>query len=496
MTKQLNFIWIWSTITLLTSTVAVSEEQDTSVGPKKPEGVSAQSENATLLTLKQCVRKALQNSAKLKAERARLTVFEEQQEQLWWLPFSNFNLTAGFTVVQDNCARLSEDGAVTACEGNDNIGSVNDWKDKKWGPSFHASFNGAIPIPSSRKLWHGKRALEGARGAKEAMYKTFEHQIVFDVHRAYHALIGAREMHYTLIEGRKHLKKAIEKVEENLENQEGTDTQIDLVKLKVFDAKLDAMEQQVLQIEKTALAGLNFLVGTDNNRRIDIADTPQEPIDIKLKPLDDYKKTAVESRPEFEALRKGIKALENKLKIYKSDFAPDFALTFSFRKGYTPGVEMDYNNGSTPFIFSNSYNYGSIVPGLFLVGKMPLNFGVKVHKVREAKAEIQALASDEKYAMEGILLEVETSYIEAESLQEAVKALDKSKRLAKGWLNAAVQNQTVGVGSSNDLKDALKEFFGIVAEYHLRISELNTAVAKLEKAVGKTVLLPQSETSE
>ena len=470
---------------------AVPMAENAPVGPEKPDTADTPSENVHLLTLKQCLEKALRNSDKLKAERARLKVFEEQQEQLWWMPFSNLALTGKFSVVPDKCADLT-DGMVQPCNESGSIPSDSDFKDMTWGPTFHAAFSGAIPIPSSGKLWQGKRALDSAHAAKVAQLETFEHQIAYDVQRAYHAIIGAREMMYTLEEGRKHLQKALRKIEENLAAQTGSDTEIDAVKLKVFDAKLDAMAQQVIQIEKTALAALNFLVGSRDGRPVDLPDIPQEPVDAELKPLEKYKADAVEHRPEFEALRKGIEALEQKVKFRKSEMAPDFAFAFSFRVGYTPGVEVRGSDG-TPFVFQNSYNYGSIFPGMALVGRFPLDFGVSIHKIREAKAELQAMIADKQYAMEGILLEVETAYIEAETLREAVKALGKSKRLAKGWLNAAAQNQAVGVGSSNDLKDALKEYFGIMAEYHQRISELNISVAKLDKAVGKAVSLPGSE---
>ena len=201
-------------------------------------------------------------------------------------------------------------------------------------------------------------------------------------------------------------------------------------------------------------------------------------MEVDLLELDTYKENAVKHRPEFEALRHGVAALAEKIKFRKSELAPDFAFAFSFRAGYTPGVEVRGND-----------DYGSIVPGMALVARWPLDFGVKVHQIREAKAELQAMIADKKYAMEGILLEVETAYIEAETLDKTIAALGKSKRLAKGWLNAAAQNQAVGVGSSNDIKDALKEFFGIMAEYHQKISEFNIAVAKLDKAVGKAVSL-------
>lgn len=465
----------------------VRSEESSPVGPPAAASEKTVGPTFSTLTLKECLKRALANSEKLKAERHRLTMFEEQQDQLFWLPFSNFSISGAFSVVPDNCAEL-QNGLVYKCGSDpaDNgiISSSSDWRDKEWGPSFHAALRGVIPIPTSGKLWQGKHALDSAHAAKEAMIATFEQQIKFDVHRAYYALLGAREMQYTLTEGRKHLQRAMRKVEDNLANQTGSDTEIDLVKLKVFDAKLDAMAQQVIQIEQTALAGLNFLVGAKDGSRSDIADTPQEPLGIELKPLDDYKKKAVEHRPEFEALRNGIRALENKIKFQKSEFAPEFGFAFSFRKGYTPGVEIDGNGGDIPFIYNDAYNYGSIFPGMALVASLPLDFGVTIHKIREAKAELSAMLADKKYAMEGILLEVETTFIEVTTLHNAIEALAKSKRYAKGWLNAAAQNQAVGVGSANDLKDALKEYFGIMAEYHQKVSEYNIAVAKLDKAVG------------
>lgn len=464
------------------------------VGPPVDDDIKAAAEQTSgpvLLTLKECLARALADSDKLKAERYRLEVFEERQSQLWWQPFSNFSLEGKFTVVPDKCVDLTG-GLVQGCGSSDDIPADDDFRDMTWGPSLHASLKGLVPIPTSGKLWQGKRALENAHSAEEAKLETFEHQISYDVQRAYHAILGAREMMYTLSKGRKHLKTAMKKVEENLANQTGSDTQIDLIKLKVFDAKLDAMEQQIIQIEQSALSGLRFLVGEVKGRPIDVPDIPQEPMGIELMPLDDYKKTAVEHRPEFEALRHAVKALEEKVKFQKSSLAPDLGFGFSFRFGYTPGVKVKKDSSSdsgTPFIFDNDYNYGSIFPGMGLVAKFPLDFGVSIHKIKEAKAELRALTADKKYAMEGILLEVETAYIEATSLGEAIAALKKSKRLARGWLNAAAQNQAVGVGSAGDLKDALKEYFAIMAEYHQKVSEYNIAFAKLDKAVGAPLSL-------
>jgi outer membrane protein TolC len=479
-------------LVLVAAVSAVRAEEAPPAGPPKAEtddDAAKDSSGVTLLSLNDCLKRALASSDKLKAEKERVTVLEEQQKAAWWQPFSNFAITGKFTVLptEGKCVDVSA-GEIRACDGP-TVASDSAWKGS-WGPSMHAGLSGILPIPTSGKFWQGNRALDGARAAKQAMLLTFEQQIAFDVQRAYHAILGSREMKYTLTEGRKHLKKAMKKVEENLANQAGSDTEIDLVKLKVFDAKLDAMEQDVLQIERTALAGLRFLVGSDDKRPVDLADTPQAPIEAAVQSLDDYKKAAVDHRPEFEAFRLGIRAMENKIKYKKSALVPEAGFWFSYRFGYTPGVEVRSGNeghDTTPFVLQDEYNYGGPIPGMALVARIPLDYGITIHEIREAEAELQALVADKKYAMQGILLEVENVYIKVTTLHEAVIALDKSKRLARGWLNAAAQNQAVGVGSSNDVKDALKEYFGIMADYHQKVSEYNIALAELDKAVGAEI---------
>ena len=480
----------------------VENTEAESSGPPATAAPETPPPQKNILTLDQCLKRALARSKQIEAEKHRLDILSEQQDQLWWLPFSDLQLEGGVGFLPDKCADITG-GRIQGCNGDD-VQSDYDFKGQTWGPSFHIKFGGNIPLPTSNRFFKAKEALEEAYKAKEAMLPTIKHRIAFDVHRAFHGVVGAREMLYTIAQGRKHLSKARAKVEENLEKQVGDDTQIDLLKLKVFESRLDAMEQQVIQIEKTALAALNFLVGAEADAPIDIPNDPQDIVQRDLLDLDTYKKTAVEKRPEFDALRHGIKALKAKITTTKGAFIPEAAFFFNFRAGYTPGVEVREqkvddndnpetdangdpvydNDASTPFLWRNSYNYGSIIPSFGLVVRVPLDIGVNVHKLRESKAELKALLADKTYAMEGVMLEVETTYVEVTSLLETITALNKSKKLAKGWINAAAQNHAIGLGSTKELKDALKEYFTIMGELHQRIGEYNIAIAKLDKVTG------------
>lgn len=447
------------------------------------------------LTLDECVAHAIKNSDQLAAERHRMVALTAQKKSLLWEPFSHFYLQGKFTMVPDKCVQLDYDG-MTNCDGTLPVTGDENYSNTNWGPSFHIKLAGAIPIPTSKKMSAGKTALEEGIKAKEAMIPSFQHEIRYNVHRAFHAITGAREMLYTLSEGRKHIIKAREKIEENLKNEEGSETEIDLVKIKVFEAQLDAMEQEAILIEQQGLAALNFLVNLDGKRRVDIPETPQKIVDGDLKTLKDYKQAAIDNRPELRALRHAVNAYEAKVKIQRSNFVPDLAFVISLRGGYTPGVRIQQNTNpdrttapqyeetNAPFVYENSYNYGSFVPGMALVMSYPLDFGKNSNNLKQVKAELTALVLDKKWAINGIMLEVETAYIDVTSTKASIDALQRSKRLARGWMLAAVQNNATGIGKSKEVKDALKEYFGIMAQIHQKIATYNIAIAKLDQATG------------
>ena len=462
-----------------------------------PPPVASAPKGTVVLGLDELVKRAIRNSDQIAGERDRLEALNFQKKALLWEPFSQFYLQGRFTMVTEKCAAI-DNGRIVNCSG-DSIQSDEDYSSGNLGPSFHFKFQGGLPIPTSNKMSSGKTALEEGIKAKAAMIPSLQDEIRYNVHRAFYAISGAREMLYTLSEGRKHIVKAREKIEENLEKQEGTETEIDLVRIKVFEAQLDAMEQEAVLIEKQGLAALNFLVKVPGGKRVDIPPDPQQIVDATLKGLEDLQQQALEHRPELEALRHAVSAYEAKVAFQRTEFIPDLAFVISLRKAYTPNVKFKRNVGTqanpiyedadgVPYIFENSYNYGSMIPVMGLVMTYPLDLGQDINKLNQAKAELTALVHDQHRAIEGILLEVETTYIEVTTTLEAISALQRSKRLARGWMLAAIQNQATGIGEAKDVKDALKEYFGIMAQIHQKIAAYNIGIAKLEKVTGTVSL--------
>ncbi len=486
--RRFSTLAVAASILALVPRPAPGDEDEPGEGPPAPgqgetdAASKARTEKKPLrLSLEELTRRALSNSHSLAAERHRLAAMEAKVEQAFWAPFSKFTLGGAFTMVPDKCfdtIALEEDGVLRDCEGGA-VEAEENWMKKDWGPSFHLEIKGGVPIYTFGKISSAKKALEHARDAKQANLPALRNRIRADVARAYHAIIGAREMLYTIGEGRKHLVKARKRLERALENQEGNETQIDLIKLRVFESEIDHLESRTRKIEQTALAALRFLAGGPDADRIDVPDVPQQRVESDLGPLEEYLDRALHNRPELKAIKRAVKALESKVDLRRAQFWPDLAIVLSLRYGYTPG-RTDVRN----WVLEDNYNYGNWIPGVALSLKYDLDWGLDIYQLDEAKADLSALVAERQEALDAVLLEVRTTYLEVASSRDSIEDLEKSKRLVKGWIAAVTQGHAAGLNSSKDVKDALKEYFKVMAEMHQSIGEYNAGLAELDRATG------------
>ncbi|MDD5310070.1 MAG: TolC family protein, partial [Deltaproteobacteria bacterium] len=223
---------------------------------------------------------------------------------------------------------------------------------------------------------------------------------------------------------------------------------------------------------------LRFLVGGVDRDRVDILDVPQERAKAELRPLEEYKKSALHNRPELKALEHAVKAMEAKVEMRESGFFPDLALAGEFRYGWTPG-RPDIDN----WTLKDDYNYGPSW-GAGLVLSYDLDFGLDIYKLDQAKAELAALSTDQQAALDGIMLEVEKTFLATAAARDGLAALEKSRRSLKGWIAAVIQGHAAGLNSAKDVRDALKEYFAIMGSIYKMTHDYNVGLAELRKVTG------------
>src|SRR5690606_674029 len=127
----------------------------------------------------------------------------------------------------------------------------------------------------------------------------------FDVRQAYLGLQLARDALYLLREARQEIEKAIARLEEQVEQDEGDP--IDLLKLQTYAAELYARMAEAERYERITKAGLRFYTGVNNLR---FADQPLEKVPHRLGGLGRYLAAARVYRPELLKARAGIAARE------------------------------------------------------------------------------------------------------------------------------------------------------------------------------------------
>ena len=82
------------------------------------------------------------------------------------------------------------------------------------------------------------------------------------------------------------------------------------------------------------------------------------------------------------------------------------------------------------------------------------------------------------------MLEVEKVYHHGVSVRDSLVAMEKSRKLVKGWIGAVAQNHATGLASAKDVKDALAEYFKVMAAIHKLTHDYNVGMAQIDNVTG------------
>jgi len=431
---------------------------------------------ARKLDLPALLARAREAAPDVDAARARVTAAEAQLDQAIWAPYSQFSTKTFVTVVPEKHIVTDSRGAVLLESGGhqaDNMGLGGG----EIGPLIKFELEGGIPIYTFGKISGARHAAEEGVSARKADVERIERELELNVRQAYWGVKLSREILYTIGEGRGHLDKALRLVQEKLDKEEDGFTEVDLLKLKLFAAEVDRRELDGRLGEAKALSAIRFLSGGEESERLDVDDAPLDVVKDKLQTLDWYRYQASLSRPEIRGLRALRNALKAKVEMREAGFYPDFLLAGELGVTWAPLVDDIHN----PFLYDP---YNSKYWGAGLLIKLDLDFGMDQARLNEARAELAAMSADEKRAVNGLLLEVEQAYLDAQKAEKELAVSMEGRKLAKGWLAAVMQGLAAGVNSTSDLTDALIEYFSISLAMHKAIYDYNTSMAKLLRATG------------
>lgn len=416
------------------------------------------------LSLKRCLELAERNFPKIQEARARLAQKRAQLDQAHYAPYSEFTATGGFSLAP----RVSG----TAVYSPDSDVPLK----SEMGFAWQIGAEGLIPLWTFGKITNLWDAAEAQVKVGEHEVQKEKNQVKLDVRKAYYGVKLARDAAALVRDALKQIDKYIPSLEEKVEN--GDADEVDLLKLRMNRADLEARASEARKQEAIALAGLRFLTGTPD---VTVPDVPLTRVSHQLGPLARYLAAARLYRPEVNMARAGVLAREAQLRLEQARYFPDIGLGLSARYSSAPYVTDQTN----PFV-KDTANYTSYGAGL--VVRYKLDILPQTTRVEQARATLEEIRATERFALGGVGWEVEQAFREAEDAQRRLDAYSRATTYAKQWLVKVQQGIEVGVYEDKDIIEpakeyALKRFSQMTATF-----DYNMAIAKLAQVTGWDVL--------
>lgn len=374
--------------------------------------------------------------------------------------------TPDITCQNDDCTRTDPDNGLTGFSG----------------------IAGSARVEAIQPLYGFGRSGPILRAARAAAQATgfLENAVVGDLAveaaRAYHGLKLARELAWMLEGGLEDIDKALTTIDELIEEGDGEATLQDRLRVATLQAEIQARLSEAKQAEAIALAGVRALSGKDS---VDIDETPLEPVELTLTPVDDYVARAGTERPEIQAARAGAEAAHAKRQFESAGHLPVLYLFADYQLSGASGID------DPPSLFAQDpYNRHVFQAGVTLRWKLD----VITQRARVAQARAQAHQADALVALarDATGFDVRKTHAEATQARARMEAAQKGEKTARSWVASVLQATAIGTIESKEVADALIAHFTLRARYMTSVYEWNVATVRLRRAVGSLGAGPEA----
>lgn len=406
------------------------------------------------------------NHPNIAMARAKLLQVRAQLDEARFAPFSQFRFTGGValapTVRGNNVFSPNTDVSLTS----------------SLGVAWRAGVDGVIPLWTFGKITNLYDAASANVRVNEASVEKERDAVRIEVRRAYFGLQLARDSQLLLRDARSDINKAVKKLEEQVEADEGDP--IDLLKLQTYASEIEVREAEADRYVRVALSGLRFYTGVET---LDIPDAPLRGPKHRLGHVSRYLTAARLHRPEVAMVRAGIDARRAQIGIARAQLFPDIGIGLSAGVSAAPEIADQIN----PFTNDpgNYFHYGAA-----LVFQWKLDVLPQAARIRFAEAQLEEVRAQERFALGGIGAEVEVAYAEVVDWQRRVDAYARSVKYAKRWLVMVQQGIDVGTSAEKDLLEPAKAYALNRFNQLNATMELDMAMSRLAKATGWDSIAP------
>jgi len=410
------------------------------------------------LSLQDCLELALQNNAKLPIRDYAISAAEQRIREA----------KAGFWPVidySDKMAPAPKDALHAAKSFFE--GDLTFWNSTHIGLGFPVYAFGQLETAQNL-------ARKGVEVAKQEKVRD-ETTIHFEVQQLYHGILFSREIQSIM-------QDAVNKLENQLKKEEETKkhSPYDILKLKVFKADLEKRILEIKEKETEARLALKIQMGLPEGSTFELADSHLEPAQKTLKPLTEYLNTSESDRAESQLVDLGVSLKKLEYDMEKKKRLPRVGFGGFFEVARTTS---DIRNLRLTDDFNDPFNFMRAGAGIEVKGV--LDFHGSSAKVKRLESEYQKAVLERNLAKQGMQLEVETAYHDANRLQEAMILSEEKQKMARQMMFLSKANLDIGVGEEKDYTDALQLVLLTRGEYLKSVFDYNMALAKLDQKAGR-----------
>jgi outer membrane protein TolC len=254
-------------------------------------------------------------------------------------------------------------------------------------------------------------------------------------------------------------------------HEEGLVTRNKLMQVKV---KKNQVELQLLKARnglKLSRMALNQSIGLPLDTAITLSDSLGEV--SQLRNAEEYLYSAVNKRPEVEALNQGVKIAESGVRYMKSRYLPNIGITAN----YSMMNPNPYNGFESEF--GGDWNVGVMV-------NIPIyHWGDRKHTLNAVRHEKKASMEKLQETKELISLEVKKTIFSYNESIKKVEMAESSLKQAEENLEVTRDNFEEGMSKVSDLLEAQSMWQEAYSDYIEAKTEYRLTETKLLKASGQ-----------
>ncbi len=425
-----------------------------------------------VLNLEGCLQRALASSPEIEAAEFEKEVAQSKYSQAsnsYFLPDVNLRVLGGPVPNVPNGS---------GPEGN--FPSV-DTSFTDLGPFLKVRVEAIQPLFAFGKLSNLKKAAAHGVEARQAGESAARNLLAREVKVLYAGLTYLYSLQDFVRELLDRAGKAREQAQEKIKQHSAQVTEIDLMRLDVFDAEIRRRSVEVDNGIDQALKAMAVLTGVGSSQPIDIVDKEMKFREVHFQPVEEYLHMAEATRPELKQLSEAVAVRKALYESQRADYYPFFFLGGFYEYAKAPGRE-DVDN---PFLvdeFNNNTGGGAI--GL----QQKLSFHMTHSRVEEEKAEYLKALAQQKAVWRGVELDIRNAYSKLITGRDSVEITRSGLKAGRSWVTATTLNFGIGLVPVKDLLEAFVAYTKVKASFLETVNDYDVALADLSRAVGREVM--------